>query len=450
MNKLVDTARSSLSDAIQKGSEAAADIIQAGQEEASTFIKDRLNKMTAMVDKEEANRTSNSFVGINEEAILSYVHDKRSISGVAPLLLGIFLAVALPDGWGFLSLLFFMAFLASAFYGYVWQSKVDIPEGYDGVVCLKGAPDETVRSHTGRNWMFNILRFIPFRVATKRDQVVKVSVANFTRGFASIRLTMQIVFRVSDPGKFITDTSPALAMTLMQTYANYIALRMITSVEDARVKFTGRDKLDNVAAELNRYLSRYGITVLQVTMPETENGILEDLEEIRIKVKETDMLKSSRTVRLESALKSVESTMRRTKKEALAKAQELQNMVISFKSAVASRINAMRQQLTIDAQRQVTTNHSKLQRAVSMLKARTEKAKAIATSIPRLEQSLDIRLAELKERAAIRMLPKRIVVMGVTGIGTGVGLGMGTDVLKSLLAPPAAPATIPAESPIAA
>jgi regulator of protease activity HflC (stomatin/prohibitin superfamily) len=365
------------------------------------------------------------------------VPDKRSIAGIGPLLLGVFLAVTLPNGWGYLSLPFFAAFLLSAFLGYAWPSKVDISEGYEGVVCLKGAPDKTETSRTGRNWEFNFLRYIPFRVATKCDQIVKISVANFTRDFASVNITLQIVFRVTDSHLFVTNTSPALAMRLMQVYARYIALRMITSIGDARVKFTGRDNLVNVANELNRYLKDYGITVLRVTMPDTENAILDDLEEIRIGVNETAILSGSKPMRLEAAVKAIETEMRRSRKNALALAQELQNKGIAFESAVSVAINSIRQQLVIDAQKEVTTKHAALQSLISDLLAKITKAESIRASVPSLKKQFALRLAQIKQKAAFQMLPKRIIVLGVNGIGTGIGLGMGSDVLKSIINPTA-------------
>lgn len=419
----------------EAGRDAATGIIAAGQEAATAFIKERLNRMTAVVEaSEKAVRSGeNNFSGINEEAILSFVHDKRSIAGVGPLLLGIFLAATLPNGWGLLSIPFFAAFLLIAFFGYVWPSRVDISEGYEGVVCVKGAPDKNAASKTGRNWELDFLRFIPYKVATKTDQIARISVANFTRDFASVNITMQIVFRVTDRGRFVSETSPALAMRLMQIYARYIALRMITSIDDARVKFIGRDNLENVAAELNRYLRDYGITVLRVTMPEAENGILDDLEEIRIGVNETAILSGSKPMRLEAAVKAIETEMRRNRKNALALAQELQNEGINFESAVSVAINSTRQQLVIDAQRQVTTKHAELEGLISGLQARITKAEAIKTSIPSLKRSYALRLAQIKQQAAMRMLPKQVVVFDVPGIGTGIGLRMGTDVLKSVM-----------------
>ena len=40
-------------------------------------------------------------------------------------------------------------------------------------------------------------------------------------------------------------------MKILSLYAGYLNLRIITSIEDARVKFSGRDRIDNVIGALN-------------------------------------------------------------------------------------------------------------------------------------------------------------------------------------------------------
>ena len=89
--------------------------------------------------------------------------------------------------------------------------------------------------------------------------MVDVTNANFPGDYASIGLSNQIVFHVVDSAKFVEHTSPAGIVKSLNLYASYIALRIITSVKDARVKFSGRDSLDNVSEALNGYLSEDGI-----------------------------------------------------------------------------------------------------------------------------------------------------------------------------------------------
>jgi hypothetical protein len=431
-NKIRQAVADFTTKAVEAGEEAIKSVVDAGQVEVSDFVRTRLEQMAAVVES-SAKSKADSFLGIKESAILTFVHDKRTISGTGAFLFGIFLAVALPNGWGILSIPFFITGLVMAYIGYVWPSKVDIVEGEQGVVCIKGAPDKNQTAKLGRNWELNPLRFIPFRIVTKSDQIVEITVANFTRDFASVKITLLIVFRVTDKEAFITNTSPALAMKIMQTYARYIALRIITSVVDARVKFVGRDDLVNIANELNRLLEKFGITVLQVKMPAAENGILVDLEGIRIEVKETDILRESKPMHLEAAVKAVEGEMRKSRKNALVLARSLGNENVTFESKVSVAVNATRQQLVIYAQKEVTTKDADLRRIVFDLLAKIAKAEVIESSIPNMKREFDLRLAQIKQMAAMRMLPKQVVVLDVQGIGTGVGFSMGNELLKSVL-----------------
>jgi hypothetical protein len=150
------------------------------------------------------------------------VPDRRSISGLAATTLGFFFLLLLPSGWKLLSLLFFLAGVAYFLAGYVMNAKID--------------------------------DFIPFLVS-HRDQVVDTANAGYTGDFASISLRNQITLRVTNSSTFITNTSPASLMKIVNFYTSYIVLRLIVSVTDSRVKFMGRDRLDNLSHALNRYLS---------------------------------------------------------------------------------------------------------------------------------------------------------------------------------------------------
>ncbi len=441
-----DIARAAIGRAKEVGEEMAHDAVARGRAEAQSFIEERLSRYVRTVrDVSEGPKGGGSdFKGIDERSVLSFVPDDRSISGVAPLLLGVFVLIALPGAWKSLSILFVLAAAASAFFGYVWRSKVDIPEGFSGVHCKKGEPDTAAGTHAGRNWVFDYMRWIPFLVAAKKDQVVAIDVANFTKDFASIKLRLVVSFTIDHPDRFAVHTSPAVAMALMERYARYIALRMITSIEDARVKFTGRDNLTNVAAELNRYMTHYGIKVNRVTMPEADNAVVGDLETIRIAVNAAAVLQRSKAMQLETGVKTVEAAIRRSRKLALALAQELLNEGISFLTAVSTAVNARRQTLIIEAQRDITERHSELSGAVAKMQAKIAKAHALRESVPALKRGFDIRLAAVKRRIATALLPKEIVVLSVDGIGQGVGMGISRDFMRHALDVPEA--TRPAAS----
>lgn len=425
-----DIVRAGLSRAREVGEELASDAVAHGREEAEKFIAARLSRYVDTVRNVSGGsgkEGGTDFKGIDESSVLTFVPDHRSISGVAPLLLGLFCLVALPGGWKSLAVFFLLFAVAFAFFGYVWQSKVDIPEGFSGVLCNKGDPDMAVPMHAGRQWIFGYMRWIPFLVAAKKDQVVTNNVANFTKDFGSIKLKLVVSFRIVQPDRFAVHTSPAVAMALMERYTNYIALRMITSIEDARVKFTGRDNLTNVAAELNRYMAQYGIEVTRVTMPEAENAVVDDLETIRIAVNEADVLQRSKPMQLETGVKTVQSGIRRSRKRALALAQELLNEGVSFQTAVSVAVNTERQRLLIEAQRQITERYSGLMFAIATMHAKIAKAQSLKQAIPGLEQGFKLRLAEIKRRAAIAMLPNQVTVLSVPGIGQGVGMGYARD-----------------------
>lgn len=412
---------------------AVTDIAHEGARQADDFIKNRVGKMADMVHATARKSHEDNFVGIDESAILRFVPDRRSLSGIGPFCLAIFLLFALSGAWKVLAIIPLFAALAVFGIGYVWQSKVQIDEGYDGVICEKGQPVAGAKPDMGRNWKFGFFQWIPFVVATKQNQVVQIEVANFTRDFAAVSLTFQIAFRISDPALFAVTTTPATAMRLMEIYARYTALRMITSMVDARAKFSGRDNLENVAAELNRHLGGYGIHVIRVAMPNAENGILQDLENIRISVVETEAMRKTKTVRLEAGVKAVEGQMRAERKSALALSQQLQNEVIGFVSAVAVASNAYMQDAMIGAQQMLTERLAKLNGDTADLVAKIEKARALEGSIPALISVFAIRLAKLKTSIALKMLPKEITVLSVDGIGTGAGMSIGNELFQRAL-----------------
>jgi hypothetical protein len=258
--------------------------------------------------------------------------------------------------------------------------------------------------------------------------------ANFTADYASIGISSQIVFQVVDSKKFIENTTPAGIMKSLNLYASYIALRIITSVEDARVKFSGRDSLDNIVAALNNHLSDdFGIEVTNVSMPSADNQILEDLEEIRTLLKEIDAMKEKRQVRLESAIKAVESELRTKRKQARRLTPELQQAKISLDTDITELVNEKRQEVLIAARRKLEESASELDRDLANFRARLKKAISLQSSLDALRRNFELRKAELKRRAFNLIGPDRVTVLGVSGIGTGVGLGMSKDVVKKIL-----------------
>lgn len=391
-------------------------------------------RMKRVVQRASVQESLDKFAGINEEEVLTYVPDKRNFAFAGPILLGLLVLVLFPGPTKILSFLFFLSGVGLFLLRYVNTAKVDVPDGYEGVVCRFGSPlsQAGASAQTGRNWYFNYARFIPYLVS-QRDQVVNLKNANFTWDFGSIALSKQIVFRIEDPAKFISRTSPAGIMKILNLYASYITLRMITSMHDARVKFVGRDRIDNVVTALNQYLAEpYGIRVIRANMPSADNDIIQDLEGIRTRLKMIDAMSEDKKVKLEYSIKEVESAMRKARKETRSKALELQHAKISLETRIAEEVNTKRQVMMIDARKHLEEQISLLKRDIASVRAKLDKARAIQESFQGLETQLDLRKARIKRELFQRLIPERISVMGVEGIGPGLGLSMGQQLFQSM------------------
>lgn len=425
---MVQQAASNVTDSTQQSFEES---FGAGVTELEGMIQDRMQRV---VSRARVKESLDKFAGINEEEILTFVPDKRSLSGIGTMILGLLFLVLLPGAAKVLALFFFLLGGVIFALGYGRNAKVDVPEGFEGVVCRFGEPLTRAegKASRGRNWCFNYARFIPYLVS-QRDQVVDMTNANFTWDFGSICLSKQVVFRIEDPGKFISKTSPAGIMKMLNLYASYIALRMITSMRDARVKFVGRDRIDNVVQALNGYLAEpYGIRVARASMPSAENDIIDDLEKIRTQLKSIEALSDDKQVKLESAIKEVESRMRKARKETRSKALELQHAKIAMETGITEEVNTKRQAMLIDARKQLEEKISRLKREIASVRARLEKAKAIQASFRGIEAQLDLRKAALKRRIFQKMMPAQVEVLGVQGIGPGVGMSVGGQLFRAL------------------
>ncbi len=413
---------------------AADKAISSGAERASQAVQARLTRIVGVVEKATAG-DFRRFVGVNESEILTFVPDRRSISGIAAMSLGFFFLTILPSGWKVLSAIFFLSGLTHFLIGYVANAKVDVPEGYEGVVCRYGKPTPERQARRGRNWHLWYPYFIPFLVS-QRDQVIDTTNAGFTGDFASIWLRNQIVVRITDAPTFITNTSPAAVMKIVNFYTSYIVLRMIVSVSDSRVKFMGRDRLDNMVQALNRYLGEpCGVSAIRATMPDAENPILDDLEDVRTGLKSISAMAERKQVRLEAEVKVVESSIRRERKAARNEALQLQQQRITLETHITEAVNTRRQELLIHARQRLEESLSKVQEEVATWKAKVQKALALRESQSALERDLDLRIARIKRTFLERLIPRQVQVLGVEGLGTGFGLSLGNRLLKQVTAP---------------
>jgi len=351
---------------------------------------------------------------VDEEEVLEYIADKRDLGPLSTIFLAFALFIILP---GFLAWISFLVFLWAAVFfvaRYVWNAKTDIPDGYRGVGCIYGKPSDTVRVDIGRNWFFKYGTFCPFKIS-ERDQVVDLKTGNFTREFSIMTLGGQITFRITDPAKFIENTSPGGIVRLLNLYADYAALRIITSIE-ARIKFTGRESIKNLVGALNGYLSeRYGISVRRGTMPEASNPILAELEYVRTVLESIEALDERRKMELQRAIKEVETDIRKNIKITRSEAHKLEQGKINLETTIAEEINTIRQQAMIHARTTLEQKVSSLKDSLNSLKGKIEKAKAIKGSIGGLETAFQVEEAALKRDALQQLLPKRVQVVQLKG-----------------------------------
>ncbi|GEM_PF-2329246 len=418
-----------------EGRDALQQAVGEGAARATKAIEARLSKIVGVAEK-ATGADLRRFAGVNESEILTYVPDRRSISGLAAMSLGFFFLTVLPSNWKLLSALFFLAGLGYFLVGYVMNAKIDSPEGYEGVVCRFGKPISERKANRGRNWHLWLPYFIPFLVS-QRDQVVDTTNAGYTGDFASISLSNQIALRVTDASTFITNTSPASLMKIVNLYSSYIVLRMIVSVTDSRVKFMGRDRLENLSEALNSYLSKpCGVGAVRASMPDAENPILDDLEEVRTGLKSITAMTDKKQVRLEAEVKAVESNIRRERKAARNEALQLQQERITLETFITEEVNTRRQELLINARQRLEQTLSKVREEIATWKAKVQKAIALKESKPALERDLDLRIARVKRTFIRRLIPSNVQVLGVDGIGPGFGMSFGNKLLGQMISPP--------------
>lgn len=400
-----------------------------GTKRVTEAINERLKTFAGVARK---TTSEENFAGVNESEILKFVPDRRTISGSAALFLGLFFLVILPGGLKLASVLFF-AFGAFHFIvGYILKAKVDVPDGFTPVSCRFGEPVER-HVHKGRNWNLAFPYFIPFLVS-QRDLVVNTRNAGFTRDFASISMRNQITLRITDAATMVKAASPAMLMRIVDVYSSYDVLRVITSMTDSRVKFMGRDKMDNLVEALNSALrERFGAVAIRASMPEAENPVMDDLERVRTSLKAIAALNEERQVRLEASVKSVEQEIRTSRKIARTQAIRLQQRRIDLETFIAQSVNTDRPGLLMGARQQLEAMLSEVKRDVATWKARVQKAKVFVANKPSMQINLALRMAAIKRQIQQRLIPERVHVLGVDGIGTGVGFSIGNTLLGPLL-----------------
>ena len=138
------------------------EILDSGSREVEAAVGRRLDQMLGAVKRNVQEGDLSRFRSVDEERILSFVPDKRRPSGLGLFTLGLLLLVLLP-GW--LKVLAVPALLLGVLvfaWRYLSNARVDVPDGYTGVLCRYGRPLGGRQAHTGRNWLTRFDTFIPF------------------------------------------------------------------------------------------------------------------------------------------------------------------------------------------------------------------------------------------------------------------------------------------------
>src|SRR5690606_4263872 len=102
---------------------------------------------------------------------------------------------------------------------------------------------------------------------------------------------------------------------------------------------------------------------------------------------------------------------------------------------ITEEVNTRRQELLINARQRLEESLSKVQEEVATWKANVQKAIALKASREALERDLDLRIARIKRAFMERLIPAKVQVLGVEGIGTGFGLSLGNQVLQHITTP---------------
>jgi hypothetical protein len=92
--------------------------------------------------------------------------------------------------------------------------------------------------------------------------------------------------------------------------------------------------------------------------------------------------------------------------------------------------------MLIDARKHLEEQVSQLKREIASVRAKLEKARTIQNALAGLETQLDLRMAAIKRQVLRRMIPRRVHVMSVQGIGSGVGLSLGKQLFSALQGEP--------------
>lgn len=348
------------------------------------------------------------------EGILEYIPDTRNLSSLSTLMFGLFILCVLPGLFKGLATFFIIVGLALFYRSYISRSKVDLPDGYDGIICNWGMPIDK-KPLKGRNWFISLNSYLPFQIST-RDQVTTTICSSVTSDFGSMQMENQMVWRIKDNKKFIETTTPDGVIKLISLYSRYIGIRIITSM-NSRVKFVGTQNMVNIREALNIYLEKYGVEVIRANIPRINNPIIEDLEQIRTELVSIEQFTAKSLARKESAIKDVESTIRKAQRDSRTTVNNLTQAKVGLETIIAGKINTLMQQFMISARKELERAKTQLMKDIETFKAKKDKNSQILASISGVEIEMNLKMARLKRKVFSKMMPRYINVIAVPGLG---------------------------------
>lgn len=421
-----DMLRNKLSELQRAGSEMLENAIDQNINRIKDDIDSKVQNMMAggsvQAAQEQLQRTE-----VNEGEYLRFIADNRKLTPLTILTFGLFLLAILP-GWLkiFPGIAFFFAFV-SLYTSYISECKVNVEEGFDGVITHWGEPTGKLQK-PGRTWYWIFNKFCTFQVST-RDLFTNIQVTNYTQDFGQMILTLQVTFEIFDQKLFLKTTTPAGTIKLMKLYANYIGLRLITSMT-ARSKFIGTKDMKNFKSALDRYMNRFGIRVKYVQLPSVQNEVLNELEYVQTRLRKIKELDVSKQAERENAIKTIETEIRSNTKATRRSSNELAQKKIELETILASELNSAKQTLVVNARTQLVKAHSALMRDIQTFLAKVQKAQALRSLVEGLEVKFNLSLAKAKRIAYEAMVPKKVNVIGVSGMEAGFLLSAAADILK--------------------
>lgn len=393
---------------VSKAKEFVENKLEADYDAAEKSMKNRFDRMK----KEVTNKVGISITGTDH--ILKYKPDIRSISNLSFVMLGAAIICIMPSFFKTLGVMVILFGIVMFYKNYIIRTKIAIPDGYKGIISQWGKYTDK-EPKKGRNWFFNLKYYMSFLVST-HEQVISASCSSVTSDFGAMTMESQITWIVSDEKVFCRTITPAGAIRLINLYYRYIGIRIITSM-DSRVKFVGTQDMVNIKNALNSYMAQYGVAIIRVNIHRVNNPIIDDLEAIRTLLVAVEQLAPQNKAVKENAIKEVESSIRYEQRNCRTQASNLQQAEVELRTDISGKLNTIIPKFMFEARERLETAKSQLLNDIETYKAKQEKARQIVSSWGGVQTEIDLRIAGLKRQMFFQMMPKKVNIIDVPGMG---------------------------------